>query len=65
MTHIKGDVEMPKTTIRYLLLYKPNDRFPCKRKYLHDAENDREAIELARKYVEKKSATIYSLIKIV
>lgn len=51
--------------MRYTLLYKPNGEFPCKRKYLHDAKSDQQAIEMAQQYVEKKKATIHSLVRTI
>jgi hypothetical protein len=51
--------------IMYTLLYKPNGQFPCKRKYLHDAKSDDEAIEMATEYAAKKKATIHDLTKTV
>lgn len=50
-------------TVRYTLLIKPDGKFPCKRKYLHDAKTDKQAIQMAEEYANKKNSVIYSLTK--
>lgn len=55
---------MKYTTVTYTLFYKPNGEFPCKRKYLHGAKTDQEALSLTEEFMKKKkNATIHRLNK--